>query len=97
MRLILTDIDSTILPWGQTEVSDRMRAAFHAALDAGHVAGVASGRSHAWLPRFFGGDDACCATAVATNGQEIYCRGELVCEKALPAEALEAMRRVVHT
>lgn len=96
MRLILTDIDNTILPWGQTEVSDRMRAAFHAALDAGHVVGVASGRSHSWLPRFFGGDDACCATAVATNGQEIYCRGELVCEKALPAEALEAMRRVVH-
>lgn len=96
MRLILTDIDSTILPWGQAEVSARMRAAFHAALEAGHVVGVASGRSHSWLPRFFGGDEACCATAIATNGQEVYCKGELVCEKVLPAEALEAMRRVVH-
>lgn len=75
IRLILTDIDGTILPYGQREVSMRTRAAFHAALDAGIRVGVATGRGHGWLAPLFGGDEACCDTAVATNGNEIVLDG----------------------
>ena len=35
IKLILTDIDGTILPYGQRSVSARTRAAFHVALDLG--------------------------------------------------------------
>ena len=68
VKLILSDIDGTILPWGHKVVSERTRAAFHAAMDAGLAVGPASGRFHSWIPAFFDGDEACCATAIATNG-----------------------------
>ena len=95
MKLMLTDIDGTILPWGHEAVSERTRAAFRAAQAAGHVAGLATGRGYSWLPRFFAGEGACYATAVATNGMQIYHAGELICEKTLPVETLEHMAAVV--
>ena len=95
MRLILTDIDGTILPWGKNEVSERTVEAFQSALDAGCVVGPASGRGYSWIPRFFGGDAACCATALATNGMQVYHKGEKVFEKVLPHDALEKVREIV--
>ena len=78
IRLILTDLDGTILPHGQKEVSARTRAAFHAALNAGIRVGAATGRGHAWLAPLFGGDEACCDTAVATNGNEVVLEGRVL-------------------
>ena len=95
VKLILTDIDGTILPRGERVVSPRTVAAFHAALDAGIAVGPASGRGYAWISGFFGGDDACCATALATNGMQIYVGGEKAMEQTLPAESLERVRQIV--
>ena len=95
MRLYLTDIDGTILPWRATQVSERTRAAFHAAIDAGDVVGVCSGRGLSWIPDFFGGDSACYATAIATNGMQIYHDGACVYEKRLPRESLERVAELL--
>lgn len=95
VRLILTDIDGTILPRGRREVSARTVAAFHAAIDAGIWVGPASGRGYAWIPEFFGGDAACCATALATNGMQVYLGGEKVMEQTLAPGALERLRAIV--
>lgn len=89
IKLILTDIDGTILPYGQKVVTDRCRAAFHAAMDAGILVGPASGRFYDWIPNFFGGDVACCQTALATNGMQVYLGGEKVLQRELPAAALQ--------
>ena len=101
VKLILSDIDGTILPWGHKVVSERTRAAFHAAMDAGLVVGPASGRFHSWIPAFFDGDEACCATAIATNGLQVYCRGEKVLQKGLDpvalGRAMEVLRDVPGT
>ena len=70
VKLVLSDIDSTILPAGQTQVSPRTRAAFHAAREAGIVIGPASGRGFAQIAPFFANDIACYSTAIATNGLE---------------------------
>lgn len=94
-RLMLADIDGTILPEGATRVSERARLAFHAALDAGHVAGIASGRGYSWIPGFFGGDERPCATTVATNGMQVYHAGELILEKHLGRDDLVRMAEVV--
>jgi hydroxymethylpyrimidine pyrophosphatase-like HAD family hydrolase len=48
-KLILTDIDGTILPYGQPCINERCRSAMHAALDAGICIGPASGRGHRWI------------------------------------------------
>lgn len=76
-KLILCDIDGTILPKGNPQVSQRTIRAFHAALDAGIAIGPASGRGIDWIPPFFGGDAACCATCLATNGQQVYLGGSV--------------------
>ena len=95
VKLILTDIDGTILPYGNARVSERTVAAIHAALDAGIVTGPASGRFHSWIPAFFGGDEACCATAIAANGLQVYHGGEMVLERGLEPDALRAAMDVL--
>ena len=95
VKLILTDIDGTILPRGRRQVSERTVAAFHAAIDAGLWVGAASGRGYSWSPDFFGGDAACCATALATNGMQVYLGGEKVMEQTLAPDALEQLRAIV--
>lgn len=95
IKLVLTDIDATILPRGEREVSARTVRAFNQALDAGLVVGPASGRGYAWIPAFFGEDARCCATALATNGLQIYSAGEKILERTLPRAALMQMREIV--
>ena len=97
IKLILSDIDSTILPCGASRVSDRTIAAFHAALDAGIAVGPASGRGFAQLAPFFAGDTACFSTAVATNGLEVYHEGARICAQTLPHEALVKVLEVLRT
>ena len=98
IKLILTDIDGTILPYGRKVVTERCRAAFHAAMDAGLLVGPASGRFYSWVPGFFGGDAACCQTALATNGLQVFLGGEKVLQKELPpagiARAVEVLAGV---
>lgn len=89
IKLILSDIDSTILPQGAGRVSDRTLAAFHTALEAGIVIGPASGRGYAQIAPFFADDAACFSTAIATNGLEVYHGGERICVNPLPRAALE--------
>ena len=88
IKLVLTDIDGTIMPYGRRQVTERCRAAFHAAMDAGLLVGPASGRFYSWIPNFFGGDEACCQTALATNGMQVYLGGQKVLQKELPVGAL---------
>lgn len=95
IKLILTDIDGTIMPYGKKVLSERCVASFHAAMDAGILVGPASGRFYSWIPNFFGGDAACCETALATNGSQVYLAGEKVLQKELPAEAIRATLEVL--
>lgn len=90
IKLILTDIDGTIMPYGKKVLTPRCVAAFHAAMDAGVLVGPASGRFYSWIPGFFGGDAACCETALATNGSQVYLGGEKVLQRELPAEGIRA-------
>ena len=96
-KLILCDIDGTILPKGNPQVSQRTIRAFHAALDAGIAIGPASGRGIDWIPPFFGGDSACCATCLATNGQQVYLGGKLVHEERQPHDALVRLAAMLAT
>lgn len=87
-KLILTDIDRTILPHGAERVSPGTVAAFHAALDAGIHVGPASGRGYGWIPPFFGGDEECCKTCVATNGNQVFLDGRRLREARFDGDVL---------
>lgn len=95
VKLILSDIDGTIMPQGARTVSERTRAAFHTARGAGIAIGPASGRGVGQIPAFFGGDATCCATCIATNGLEGYLEGERIFEKLLPHRGLERLVEVL--
>lgn len=91
IKLIMSDIDQTILPAGDATVSTRTRRAFHAALDAGIVIGPASGRGFKQIPEFFAGDEVCCATCIAANGLEVYHAGARICSAPPARAALEQL------
>jgi len=91
IKLILSDIDGTILPAGQPYVSERTADAFSAALAAGYRVGPASGRARAWMVPFLRGRDELCTTALATNGMEVYLDGELIHRETVAYGLLEEL------
>ncbi len=95
IKLILSDIDGTILPYGSKVVSARTRAAFHAAQRAGIRVGPASGRGFSHIPVSFAGDAACSQTCLATNGMQVYLDGRLVHQERLPREPLVRMANLL--
>lgn len=95
VKLVLSDIDGTILPYGAQVVPARTRAAFRAAIDAGIHAGPATGRGYAWVPPFFGGDEALCATCLAANGSEVFLDGKKIREGRIDVDALRQAAEVV--
>ncbi len=91
IKLILSDIDGTLLPRGGDLVDSCVIEAFHAALDAGLYVGPASGRALPAILPAFGGDAACVRTALATNGMQVYAAGDLVHEEYLDRSGLLAL------
>lgn len=96
VKLILSDIDGTLMPKGQDAVSPRVREAFHEAMDAGIHVGPSSGRGLDWVAPIFSHDEACYATAVATNGLQVALDGSLIREEHLDHAALEEVARITH-
>lgn len=96
IKLILTDIDGTILPYGKKVVPPRTIAAFHAALDAGIHVGPATGRGYTWVPPFFGNDQDCVSTCIATNGSEVFLDGKKIRESHLDVAALREVAARLH-
>lgn len=76
IKLVLTDLDDTLIPFGNPGVSDFARAAIHTLLDAGVHFGPVSGRPPQAMEWMFGDDPACFATGAFSNGQMIYVDGE---------------------
>ncbi len=95
IKLILSDMDNTLIPIGSTRVSRRTIEAIHACLDAGIPFVPASGRNLVEAARFFGNDERCYQTAVFSNGQQVYLDGRLVFEKPLDDASLQEAERIV--
>lgn len=76
IKLVLTDLDDTLIPFGASGVSDFARAAIHELLDAGVRFGPVTGRPHHSMSWMFGSDPACYATGAFANGQVIYIDGQ---------------------
>lgn len=88
IKLALTDLDDTLIPFGRPCASDASRAAIHAMLDAGLRFGLVTGRLPADMSWMFSNDEACYATGAFANGQVVRVDGETVREVTIPASAL---------
>lgn len=81
IKLILADMDGTLLPFGSRVVSERTHSAILSALDAGIAFGPASGRDYADLADAFDGDTRCFSTGIMANGKKVFSSGELVLKR----------------
>lgn len=78
IKLILSDIDGTILPYGEKQISPNMLQAIHEAQEAGLYFAPCTGRGQPWLHSIFREDARTYATCVAANGQSVYLNGKLL-------------------
>ena len=80
IKLIVSDVDGTILTKGQTAVSDRVFDSINALKEAGKKVAVASGRTYGSLEKLFAPVKQdlyfiCCDGAVIVyNDKVIYCK-----------------------
>ena len=96
IRLVLSDMDNTLVPFGQGRVSARTLEAIHEVLDAGVLFGPATGRDYVELMRFFQGDESGFMTGIFSNGKRVRADGRYVRTVLLDHESLvridEALR-----
>lgn len=97
IKLVLSDMDGTLLPFGSHEVSTRTLRAVHALRAAGISFGPSSGRERSDLIRYFRYDEASVATGIMGNGKLVYLDGELVYRRPLPRDQVEALAQAVST
>lgn len=91
IRLALTDMDNTLVPFGVQSVEGEDLAAIHATLDAGVRFGPATGRDEQELRRLFQGDEACYATGIISNGKKVKVDGELIDVHYIDNDAFERL------
>jgi hypothetical protein len=88
IKLVLCDMDGTLVPFGHDGVSDRTIRAIHELVESGIHFGPSSGRERGDLVRFFYGDELCLGTGIMGGGKMVYVDGELVYRRTLPYDAL---------
>ena len=79
-KLVLSDMDNTLIPIGRSHVSARTLVAIQALRAAGIEFGPCTGRGPIELAPFFLHDADYFQTGVLFNGQTVYVDGELVSE-----------------
>ncbi len=96
IKLVLTDIDNTLVPLGNESATEHAIAGVHALLDAGIHFGPATGRDLDGMERFFRGDADCYATGLISNGKLVYLNGELVKANYLDHAGVERLCEYLH-
>lgn len=91
IKLALTDMDNTLVPFGQDRVSDSVFEAVSLVREAGLRFGPATGRDEQELRRFFGGDESCFETGILSNGKKVKLDGELVAVHYMDKVALQRL------
>lgn len=83
IKLVLTDIDGTVLPSGTKRISARTMLAIQNLRKAGIAFGPSSGRERDALFQPFWGDLDLSETSILANGKVVYVHGRLVRREAL--------------
>lgn len=88
IKLVLSDMDNTLVPFGASFVSERTMEAIHEVMSAGVRFGPATGRDYFELLRFFRMDETCIRTGILSNGKRVRVDGEYVRTVLIPHDAL---------
>lgn len=93
IKLVLSDMDGTLVPFGRERVSGRTLAAIDRLREAGIRFGPGTGRPPVDLAIAFDGRPGYYATGILANGKLDYLDGRLVRRVVLDREGLRAMVR----
>lgn len=95
IKLVLADMDNTLIPIGRPRASERTLAAIHACLDAGVVFGPATGRNRNEVEGFLCHDEPTYQTAILANGQQVFLKGRLMIQETLDTAALRRVQEII--
>ncbi len=95
IRLVLCDIDNTLIPMGESHATPRTVRAIHRLLDSGIRFGPDTGRDVTDLRGFFEGDESCLMTGIFSNGKRVRVYGAFVSEKLLSRDMLVSLDEVL--
>ncbi|WP_455138347.1 HAD family hydrolase [Thermophilibacter sp.] len=88
IKLVLSDMDNTLVPLGARHVSSRTVDAIHAVIESGVRFGPDTGRDYVELMRFFRMDESCFMTGIFSNGKRVRADGAYVSTTLLDHDAL---------
>ena len=95
IRLALSDMDNTLIPFGNPHVSKRTLEAIADARAAGVEFGPSTGRDYHELLRFFQGDASAFQTGVMSSGKKVMIDGEIVSLSLIEHDPLERMAEML--
>lgn len=88
IKLVLTDMDDTLIPAGHDGASDYAIEGIHAMQVAGLHFGPVSGRQPSAMGWMFKNRSECFSTGAFCNGQVMFVDGEVVASRAIDNDAL---------
>lgn len=97
IKLVLSDIDNTLVPLGEPHASQRAIDAIHDLISVGVRFGPATGRDYVELMRFFRMDEACFTTGIISNGKRVRIDGDYVFQQIIPREVLVRIDETVRS
>lgn len=95
IKLVLSDVDGTLVPLGKKHVSERTLAAIRRLQEGGIRFGLATGRDEVELVKQFAGHTEPFDTGILSNGKKIKVDGEIVRLSLLDNEGLRCMARLI--
>lgn len=95
IKLVLSDMDNTLVPLGARHVSSRTVDAIHAVIESGVRFGPDTGRDYVELMRFFRMDESCFMTGIFSNGKRVRADGAYVSTTLLDHDALVRIDRAL--
>lgn len=101
IKLVLSDVDGTLIPIGRGAASERTMRAIEHVRAAGVQFGLATGRDVVELLQLFGGNDAAFRTGILSNGKKIMVDGNIARLTLIDNEGIarlvSALRDFPHT
>ncbi|MDO4536848.1 MAG: HAD family hydrolase [Coriobacteriales bacterium] len=95
IKLVLSDLDGTLVPLGQGQASPRTIEAISTLRAAGVYFGLATGRDIFELARIFPGNPEAYGTGILSNGKKVMVDGELTSLTLVDNEGLQRMATLV--
>jgi len=95
IRLVLTDIDRTLIDLPTYGVSARVHEAAAHLEQAGVRFGVATGRDYLSVRRLFDDDRTCIATGLVSNGKRVFLDGEQISVTYVDGSEVERIVEII--